>query len=314
MAWRPDNISGRIHMGNNVGLEVPVPCLRRAIGAVTVLSVLLGGCVIIPFPSIPEAKPFQDEEIGFVEVGKTTRQEVNAKLGQPQVSRADGSLVAYGEARAVASLLGAVYMGSGQIMPIETFHYVIVRYDADDVVTAFDIVRDRDGCTSDGICIEAAFKTVEARGWWYDVESALTDLSTIILAPTDNDGDAKRFPVEANRCGVYVYETRTGMPGHKALSISRPGRPSTPINSHTYLYWMQSPGPVSLDSVEFDVTFPNQEFPTVQPLDFECAAGNLYFVKVNNHNRWIFNDTITFSLDTTESGKKNVQSRRLIID
>ena len=287
---------------------VPMPSQGRAAGAIVVLSGLLGGCVIVPLPSVPQAQPFKDEQIAFVEVGKTTRQEVETKLGQPQVNRADGRLDVYGEARAVGSLVAGVYGGSGSISPIETFHYVMVRYDPDDVVTAFDVVRGKHGSTSDGICVAAAFETVEAHGLWYDVESVLKNRFTILLAPENDDRHAKRFSVEPDKCGIYLFETRSGMPGHSTLNVFRTGRPGTPIQSDGYLYWTQSPGTAILEAATLTEHVPSQTF------EFECAAGNLYFVEINHHNQWIWKGTMTFSTHTIESGKEQVEDRQLILD
>ena len=272
----------------------------------SVFLLLLTGCIIIPFPIIPEELPF-DERIAFIEPGITTRQQVQKELGPPSVSRANDQINLYAKARTVAGLF-VIYIGAGDIPPIETFHFFIIQYKADGVVKSADVIRNDESCTPEGICFIPAYTVSRDKGV-LAYETVLTD--AILFARREEDITLKSFPVLAEHCSIYLYYvTKSRM----LLSIYRPDRETTQVNEEGYLHWIKKPGIIT---VKADITYFNHRYGELDTevstkFELDCEPGEIYFLKATYD--WFGDNKLTFSMDRTRTGKQLVNERRLIIE
>ena len=274
---------------------------------ISVFLLLLTGCIILPFPIIPDELPFDDERITFIEHGLTTRQQIQKELGLPNVTRDNGRINLYAKARTVAGLF-VIFLGGGDIPPIETFHLFVVQFGADDVVKSADVIRSDEGCTPEGICLMPVFHSSYREGILL-YKSVL--VYTIIFARPAEDIILKSFPVLAEQCSIYLYyETKSWM----LLSIYHSDRGTTHVNEEGYLHWVREPGSIAIKAA---ITYFHPKFgelETVDSAEFEldCAPGEVYFLKATYD--WFGDNTLTLSMDRAETGKQLVNKRRLILE
>jgi hypothetical protein len=225
----------------------------------------MAGCLVIPHPVVPEEDQYADDRISFIKPGLTGREEVNESYGLPQLSRADGHIVVYAQARTVGGIMVGT-IGAAGAGPIESFNSLVIEYDENGTVIDVDVIRGADGCTEDGLCIAAEFHTQYSSSFWFDFESALS--TAILFTSDDRDERAKSYAPGSEGCAAYLYNT-----GKKATyKIYRPGVGTTPLNERGYLFWTPAPG-------EFDV-YATSEGKTARSW-FTCTATELMFINVN---------------------------------
>ena len=252
-------------------------------------TLALTGC--IPYPTVPEELPFKDEEIAFIEPGVTTRQEVQQELKWPLSTQGSDRIAIYAEARTVGGWL----LGS-ETEPIESFHYLIVTYGADDIVQSFDVIRGKKGCGSDGVCI----KNLGFEPW-----------HVVVFARPKEDETAKSFPVYAEQCSIYLYET-----GDRAMLRINWSGGSTNVNEDGYLHWIAEPGPATITAtglMRFSAMLGAETDLVSASLDLDCEPRRIYFLRAAYDGKWFGDDKLTLSIDQMETGKKLVGERRLMI-
>jgi hypothetical protein len=218
----------------------------------------------------------------------------------------DGRITLYAEAREVAGLIAAAPGGTGGAAPIETKHCCVVQYDADDIVTNVDVIRDKAGCTHDGVCFRLIFQWRDPEGWWYDKETGLGE--AIVSSRRDDDAAAKTFAVDDEHRSVFVYET--GDRG--TLVVSRTGKPFMAMDNDSYLHWSPSPGPIAVWAASISGSTVLGDVSSI--LELDCAAGELYFLNISHAASWLRKSRLTLALDTPDDGERRVSMRRLVIE
>jgi len=288
-------------------------------GAVILIQ-LVTGCVVTPIPTTVEELPFSDEDIRFIVPGTTSRGQIEAAFGEPDIVRIDSKLAVYGKARRVAGLFGAT-MGKGSIAPIETLHLLAVRYDANQHVNAVDVLRlgtgalDDTDCTADGFCIEPRFESGRATSWIWDHEGSVL-AKAIIFDNPQNDAAAKSFEADSNSCSLYAYHNESLL-GNRDILVYRNAPHTEPVimDEDGFLHWRNDPGLVFVSAG----VIPRQESSSVrvkgdmQKFEFPCDAGKQYFIEIDLREGW-FKFVLEISLDDRATGLAAVRGRRLMLD
>jgi len=213
---------------------------------------VLPACISINSNGEPE--PFEDENVAFIEIGETTKTEVEAELPLPMKSQ-DGDSWLYAKSRGELHwemILVAPDTGAETVRYGTTdYRYLLVRFDENDVVTELVSSRSENpsGCNRAGVCV--------------------TQHIYMFPASEEQDRAAKLFDVPRNRCGVFVL-----------------GNPKTPIyirldgtsvgalfGNRWYILRQLIPGERLLDA--FIPGTGNYE-----RVDFSCSPGSLVFFQI----------------------------------
>ena len=252
----------------NVGGRAVSVSLSRVLArqcAVFFVSVVVGGCVLpLPLP-MPHRPPYVIGENVFITVGTTTRDDVEANLGNPTASYCEGREFVYVAFEQTAELFiagGVPNLPAGQanVQAIGRDHILRIQFDDTGVVREYDLQIAKGGwfggesCTTSGACV--------------------SHRSLFRYAPAELDAQAKRVRSVAGRCAVYVYweqrETGLWIDGQKAAPIM-------PVNA--FLWFALEPGPHSFwahraPQAQGGVAYPEDAV----TLQTSCEPGSLVFV------------------------------------
>jgi hypothetical protein len=118
--------------------------------ALLAASINLTGCVIMPFPpfrKVAEGTEIRAGDLDWLRVGETSRTQVRARLGPPDVDFIDQHTIAY----AWSGIRAVIFAGSGGLdgssgwgggsAPLMMRRALLVRFDAAGRVVAFSIVN-----------------------------------------------------------------------------------------------------------------------------------------------------------------------------
>ena len=258
----------------------------------------LSGCIAFPIPTIIEKTPFNAKEIAFIEPGVTTHEEIQEKFGDRRYSgklfddtifrfdKNEYKYVLYSEPRTVGGVL-AGSSAHGELSPITTKHYLVVRYDQDDVVRRYDIIRGNHDVAEDGLFVKGDWTLGKTSNFWYDYDDH--QKYAILFAPNETDKKAKEFQVFDDACMVYVY-AEGGAGIFTSLDIW--------LNGTAYYV--------------LKVTDPEMEFYR-PPYKVECQMGELRFLKVNYQKKLFGKDAATITEIPEEEGKAAIPERRLFL-
>ena len=264
--------------------------------ATCALSPGLTACVVLPFPVVPEEDLFAEERVQIIEPGITTRDQIQQQFGAAALSRMNGDLVVYGQARTVAGVFAGTLIGTGGVAPIERKSTLIVQYDNDDTVTRADILRGAKECTEDGLCIEAQFDWQDT-GTLMEHESVLTQ--AVVLSSGADDHLAKQFATTAEGCRIYLYSTGAD----KFLMASSPAIGRTAITQRGYLIWANEPGSVEIHAWRWD---------DWAEIAIDCSPHGLHFVDLHLKSRY-GHEPPEILLGNETGGKAEIMARSLIL-
>lgn len=259
-----------------------------------VMLALTSGCIPVP---VQEELPFSEDVLAFLEVGVTTRETVESRLGKPDAERAGSSVGVYFGYRPTALVISPVNIGTAG-----TDHLLIVRYDADGLLRHYEVFRmglhgwsgHTEVCTNDMLCVD-----VNAAG-----NLVVFDLPT-------KDSEAKLFKADEDRCSVYLFYTDYSGLASNSIDVCPLQNDSRgyAVNEGGFVHWTASPGLMVIGANTWQQTSGSCSF----EYEFECKAGHLYFIHA--HEQWHVwsENAITFSSEDEETGKQSVSERRLIL-
>ena len=278
------------------------------------------GCIAIPHPTVVEELPFKNEELSFIEIGVTSRDDVRQKLGTEEVIRANGRYAIYGEPRTVAGMLvgtGYGYTGAGSVLPITTKHLLVIRYNNKGLVVDYEVLREGEKCIENGLCIEPFYESLSSSSLWFDSDLVFDD--AILYANSESDKQSKQFIVSPDNCGFYLFVS--GDKGHHHV-ISNDMAPNI-INEKGYLYREANPGTIKYwvnrvnSPTSMSIYSNADEIKEVSEISeikaLPCGPGDLFFLKVTYRDKMFRDDELLISVVSEEEGKQEVLRRRLII-
>ena len=235
------------------------------------LLISLSACIAFPI-QLPDEEPFKDEKLAFIEIGKTTKEEIATAMSvfpmktdegevrvkwTPQKYRG-GDWWLYAQTREELKWF-FIYMipsygggGGGDFGTIGDvdYRFLLIKFDNNGVVAEYELSSSEGGgCDRYGICVRESHY--------------------MLLASEDEDRVVKQFDIPADRCGVYVY-------GKWRVAVSiwlDSHRVGWHLDKKQFFFWQLDPGIHQLGSRSLDV-------PDQSPIEFSCAAGSLYFFEL----------------------------------
>jgi outer membrane protein assembly factor BamE (lipoprotein component of BamABCDE complex) len=103
------------------------------------------GCIVLPIPTqekkVLEGTPVAEEQLAFLVLGVTTKNEVTARLGSPDVIWEEARLFAYNWAMRQGVLVWAVgggYSGAAGMSDIPKRYMLLIQFDEQDRVRRFE--------------------------------------------------------------------------------------------------------------------------------------------------------------------------------
>ena len=234
---------------------------------VTVVVVLLvtAGCIAVPYRVSESSETFIEEEsFEFIEIGQSTRAEMQQAIGLPDWSFNDGSRWIYkvrmlkpggwgGCYIEVISAEGSAGCGRSDDQPVMTI--LDLSISNLDVISTQEISTVKMGaCTQTGVCF----------GAW---ESPVT-----LLASPEEEAHVKQFQAEPEQCAVFLY---TDSPFSNRLLI---------VDSVRVLQEGRGSGEflrLSLDPGEHRILVAHDSKMTMEDygiIDIDCLAGGVHFL------------------------------------
>jgi hypothetical protein len=275
-----------------------IPRSRRLMAVLLAASMVLSGCVPIPWKS--DQPRFSEQELKTFTLGVSTREDVQAALGKPDLTRRDNRLWIYGWEQHHGKLAGVTIVGNPPLvgpvpvwLPLySSYHVLFITFDATGALRGIDLKGGEmdwkygsESCRQDGVC---------ARDWKYFAGSArLDDSVTIITASHREDDHAKHFVPGITTCGVYLYTE-----DYRVL-FTFANLKDKPLDDETYVLCKLDPGVKSLQaSSGYSINHDRQ-------YKFECPKGENIYISLQSNPYGIM------SLEKQNLGKKMIANRRL---
>ncbi len=287
------------------------------------LLISLSACIAIAFPiQLPDEEPFKDEKLAFIEIGKTTKEEIATAMSAFPMEKDEGEVWVkltpqkfrggdwwlYAQTREELQwfIAGGGYGGGGvDISPDVDYRFLLIKFDKNGIVAGYELSSsERSGCNRYGVCVRWPRYT--------------------LLASEDEDRVVKQFDIPADRCGVYVYgypnfappiwsEVPIRLDGHRVGWL---------LNKKQFFFWQLDQGVHQLAPHSPGVSDqpPNQlgglEGMTEKwHVEFSCAAGGLYFCELTLKSSGFSRKRFwTMEQRDTVEGRKAIAKRRLTLN
>ena len=274
------------------------------------LVISLSAC-IIPTQR-PDEEPFKDEKLAFIEIGKTTKEEIATAMSAfpmekdeaevwvkltPQKFRG-GDWWLYAQTREELQWFIAVggYGGGGgvDISPDVDYRFLLIKFDKNGIVAGYELSSSEgSGCNQYGVCVR----------WPH----------YMLLASEDEDRVVKQFDIPADRCGVYVY----GKPvmyfrfteyGESAGTIWLDGHlVGWLLNKKQFFFWQ-------LDQGVHQLAPHSPGYSDQRSIEFSCAAGDLYFFELTPKSSGFLRFRIKIEQRDAVKGRKAIGKRQLMLN
>ncbi len=230
------------------------------------LLISLSACIAFPI-QFPDEEPFKDEKLAFIEIGKTSKEEiatamsdfplktdegeVRVKLTPQKFRGGDWWLYAQTREELQWFIAAGGYGGGGvDISPDVDYRFLLIKFDGNGMVAEYEL---------------SSSETLRCNR--YDVCLGQTGLN--LLASEEEDRAIKQIDIPADRCGVYVYGTTMSavpiwLDGHRVGWL---------LNTKQFFFW-------GLDQGVHQLALHSPDVADQRPIEFSCAAGGLYFFEL----------------------------------
>lgn len=225
---------------------------------------ILQACIAIPV-GLGEEEPFSDEKLTFIEVGKSTKEDIAAAMSQP-MQFLDGNTWLYARTRKegrwiVSSLVpipGTRHIPGGITGDVD-LRYLVIRFDNSGVVAGHETSSSEGGvgCNRSGVC-------------------SLPGHTFMLVATEEEDRAVRQFDQHGDHCGIYVFASRIN-----GAMIRLDDRQIGEIFGNKYFIFEKiNPGSHQLHSDQA----------SHEPIEFTCVAGRSVFFETKNRKCGIFED------------------------
>ena len=266
------------------------------------LVISLSACI---FPTqLPDEEPFKDEKLAFIEIGKTTKEEIATAMSDfpmktdegevrvkltPQKYRG-GDWWLYAQTR--EELVWVVLAGTdAEVIGDVDYRFLLIKFDNNGIVAGYELSSSEGyGCNRYGVCVRWPRYT--------------------LLAPEDEDRVVKQFDIPADRCGIYVYGGGPiWLDGHRVGWI---------LDKKQFFFWQLDQGVHQLaSSLSPDFADQRQDV-AFSSIEFSCAAGDLYFFELKTKSSGFFTKRYRVWIEIEQpdavTGRKAIAKRRLTLD
>ena len=268
------------------------------------LVISLSACIVFP-TDLPDEEPFKDEKLAFIEIGKTTKQEIATAMSDFPIKTDEGEVRArltpqkyrggdwwlYARTREELKWSGVILWFEGEIggdFGDVDYRFLLIKFDHNGIVAGYESSSSEgSGCNRRGVCVRWPRYT--------------------LLAPEDEDRVVKQFDIPADRCGVYMY----GKPKYGApVVILFDGHGVGSILDKKQFFFFQ------LDQGYHHLFHHSPGFSDQRSFVFRCAAGDLYFFELTPKSSGFF--SVRFSIEVEQrdavTGRKAIAKRRLTLN
>lgn len=246
--------------------------------------VILSGCIVFPTKG-GEDEPFTEETLSFIEVGKSTKEDILAAMPHLYPTRfLGGEWWLYMETR----FEGEWFVGignDGKGFSSYDYRYLLISFDENGVVTDFDTSQSEKlvGCNQSGVC-----------GLHH---------TQMLLASTEQDRAVKLLDIPKNRCGIFIY-----------------GRPSAVIYLH--LDGHQIGGLLDKKHFVFEESYQGAHKLAVTgpifdqpPVDFTCRSGSSVYLQISMERPGVLVGLYKIEVTVTDAlqGRRAIDQRHLML-
>ena len=247
------------------------------------LVLALSGCV---FPTrLADKPPFGDEVTGFVELGKTTKNEAENSLGTPDETYANGQWWVFRAYRKTTEWFGffcaPTGCGGGDFGGDPDQYYLLVHFDQNDTVQHTSVVNKSKPCDENyGVCYED-------RTFYLSAKAHLLDLSS------------------NNRCPLALFtpnSIREFWTMRVLLDGRQPAYRFRHADTRALIMWLK-PGPH-----EVSVTYGYDADEVSKSIRLDCVAPEFAYLSaqiVKDHLK-------TLDLIPAEDGIRHIADRKLV--
>jgi hypothetical protein len=247
------------------------------------LFAVLSACIAFP-TSTGDDEPFTKTTLGFIEVGKSTKEDIVTAMPLP-VEFLDGDLWLYVKTRSEGDTTLLVW-NSGRTFHNVDYRYLLIRFNKDGVVAHYKTSTSEkpEGCNRSGVCG--------------------IDSTYMLVASQEQDQAVKLFDIPENRCGIYVYgKPRTAihlrLDGHKIGGL---------LGEQGFIFERLYRG-----AHELIVSGPDVKGYT--PVEFSCKAGSSVFLRITAERpgRFVGPLKIEVTQRDTAEGRQAILKRDLML-
>ena len=287
------------------------------------LVISLSACIVLPVERGGE-EPFKDEKFAFIEIGKTTKEEIatamldfTIKMNErerrvkltPQKYRG-GDWWLYARTRQERKWI-MIGVGEAEEFGDVDYRFLLIKFDNNGIVAGYELLSSEGyGCKRYGVCVYGSLYT--------------------LLASKDEDRVVKQFDIPADGCGIYVY----GKPKYSApVPIWLDGhRVGWLLNKKHFFFWQLDQGAHQLVPHSPDVADQTSTAAMIFKdktviitggsegvgIEFSCAAGDLHFFNLKGKSSGFWTTRFRFWLEIEQpdavTGRKAVAKRQLTLN
>jgi hypothetical protein len=269
----------------------------------------LSACIAVPI-ELGDEEPFNNEQLAFIEIGKTTKEEIAAAMSEYAVERAedetsveltprkfrDGNWWLYVRTRKEAKwfyVLSGYYGGEAGTTGDIDYRFLLIKFHNNGIVAGYELSSSEGyGCNRSGICVR------ESR--------------YMLLAPEDEDRVVKQFDIPEDRCGVYVYgKPKPESPILSSIPIRFDGHRIGWLSDKKQFFFLQ------LDQGAHQLATHSPNLLDQRPIEFSCAPGGLYFFELMPKRSGDFRSRsfwIEIEQRDAVKGRKAIRKRHLTLN
>ncbi len=266
------------------------------------LVISLSACIIPT--QLPDEAPFKDEKLAFIEIGKTTKEEIATAMSDFPMKTDEGEVRVkltpkkyrggdwWLYARTREELQWTVLAGTdAEVIGDVDYRFLLIKFDNNGIVAGYELSSSEGyGCDNRyGVCVRGPRHT--------------------LLASKDEDRVVKQFDIPADRCGIYVYgKPKYGAPVAIWLDGHRVG---WLLDKKQFFFWQLDQGVHQLA--------PRPHSPYVADytsIKFSCAAGDLYFFELRGKSGGFFSLNFWIEIEQRDAvtGLKSIAKRQLTLN
>jgi len=286
---------------------------------ILILITFFYGCIILPIPVAPDKVPYTDELKASIQIGVSTKNEVESSLGKPDAMRAYESVYIYSKPQTVAKIFGLFYTDHKMgLVDIDKAHLLIIQFDNNAIVKYLDHVVGSNTKTSNGLVVANAGLVSKGYG---DLKLKQApppyDQTVILYASNSCDIQAKKFFSPEEKAVIFLFRKQysffSGSPHLLFGTITFDGVPKADTGPYGYYHWVVDEG-----THDISITAPffaNLIIPG--SVSLKADKGHIYFIEQTweKEGFWItkYRGNLNIVSDA-DWGMQEIRKRNLVLD
>lgn len=259
----------------------------------------IAGCIAVPIKAPPGEKPFHDEFMSFVVIGKTTRDEIKERFSAYNVNPTlmrfeDDAVWVYSASRDTWQWFvcaGGGYTADCDVLGDVRVHFLIFEFNETGRVINWQTSSTLGECAGD-VCTESN--------------------AIMVYADAERDERAKRDRA-IDHCRIYIYSTLPSQARDDVVSAWIDDRfVGAFVDDDGYIFELLEPGTHHITTNQSRGTYLDAHWGRYRrTISFECLAGQRYFAHHNGKSR--DRGSRRFVLELEEDARDSIAKRRRIL-